>query len=154
MSNTDLTLKDVEILVGNLKAVYLKLSDEENGAIAQLEKILEKIDPVVINITGKRERQTLNNTITKIELLIKTLQVEVESITAKYFEDSKELAETLIGQSVQEVLAVIENEKQKAKKEIASTDIESKLKINYLILVSSIIASIAIGYLMGSIQSY
>jgi hypothetical protein len=83
-------------------------------------------------------------------MLIKTLQTEVESITAKYFEDSKELAETLIGESVQEVLTIIEKEKQKAKDEIASVDIDKKLKMNYLILVSSIITSIAIGYLMGS----
>jgi len=151
MPGGDLTLKDVEVLVGNLKAIHSKLSDKDSGAIAQLEAILEKIDPVVINITGKREKQALDDTITKIELLIKTLQTEVESITAKYFEDSKELAETLIGESVQEVLTIIENEKQKAKDEIGSVDINKKLKMNYLILVSSIITSIAIGYLMGSI---
>jgi hypothetical protein len=150
MPGGELTLKDVEVLVGSLKAIHSKLSDKDNGAIAQLEAILEKIDPVVINITGKREKQALDDTITKIEMLIKTLQTEVETITAKYFEDSKELAETLIGESVQEVLAIIEKEKQKAKDEIGSIDIEKKLKMNYLILVSSIITSIAIGYLMGS----
>ena len=150
MPGGDLTLKDVEVLVGSLKAIHSKLSDKESGAIAQLEAILEKIDPVVINITGKREKQALDDTITKIEMLIKTLQTEVETITAKYFEDSKELAETLIGESVQEVLTIIEEEKQKAKDEIGSVDIDKKLKMNYLILVSSIITSIAIGYLMGS----
>ena len=150
MLKGELTLKDVEVLVGNLKAIHSKLSDKESGAIAKLEAILEKIDPVVINITGKREKQALDDTITKIEMLIKTLQTEVETITAKYFEDSKELAETLIGESVQEVLAIIEKEKQKAKDEIGSIGIDKKLKMNYLILVSSIITSIAIGYLMGS----
>lgn len=149
--NKEITLKDVEILIGNLRAIHSKLSDKETGAIAQLEAILEKIDPVVINITGNREKKALNETITKIELLIKTLQSEIESITAKYFEDAKELAETLIGESVQEVLNIIEKEKIKAKREIGFVNIDKKLKINYIILASSIIASMAIGYLMGSL---
>ena len=150
MPGGDLTLKDVEILIGNLKAIHSKLSDKENGAIAQLEAILEKIDPMVINFTGKKEQKELNDTIITIEMLLKTLQTEVESITAKYFEDSRELAETLIGESVKEVIAIIEKEKQTAKEEIGAVDIDKKLKMNYLILVSSIIASIAVGYLMGS----
>ena len=151
MNSSDLTLKDIEILIGNLRAIHSKLSDKNSGAIAKLEAILEKIDPVVINITGKREKKALDETVEKIEILIKTLQSEMESITTKYYEDSKELAETLIGESVQEVLDIIEKEKLKAKSEIGVAYIDKKLKINYTILASSIIASMAIGYLMGSL---
>jgi Skp family chaperone for outer membrane proteins len=147
----DITLKDVDVLIGSLKAIHKKLSDKDSGAIVQLEKILEKIDPVVINLTAKKEKQDLEKTINKLELLIKTMQTEIESITAKYFEDAKELAEILIGQSVKEVLDIIEDEKQKAKRDIDSIDIQKKLNLNYLLLVSSIFISVAIGYLMGSI---
>jgi len=148
--DNDITLKDIEILVGNLKAIHKKLSDKDSGAIVKLENILNKIDPVVINISAKREKQELQDAIEKIEILIKTMQSEIESISAKYYEDSKDLAQTLIGKSLKEVLNIIENEKLKAIESIKPIDIDKRLNLNYLILSSSIIVSVALGYLMGS----
>ena len=146
----DLSIKDINVLTGKLQAIYNKLVDEEYGAISQLQTIMEKIDPVVINFTAKKEQEALTKVFNEIESLVKLQQSEIESITVKYFNDSKKLAETIIGTSVNEVIKAIDERKNEVLKDIGKNDLNDSLKLNYIYLVSSTSIGVIIGFILGA----
>lgn len=137
----DLSLKEAQVLLGKLTAIFNKLDNPESGAIQNLEKILEKIDPTIINLNATNERKELEEQIKRIEKALLTHLTDFESIYNKNLNEAKKISCTILEEATNEVLRTIEKKQQEELPESKSGD-----KLTYL---NMLLFGFSIGLVIG-----
>lgn len=137
----DLSLKEAQVLLGKLTAIFNKLDNPESGAIQNLEKILEKIDPTIINLNATNERKELEEQIKRIEKALLIHLTDFESIYSKNLNEAKKISCTILEEATNEVLRTIEKKQQEELPESKSSD-----KLTYL---NMLLFGFSIGLVIG-----